>query len=1147
MEDLVARGPVPLRDATRLALDLLAACEERWTAWEAPGALDPAGVFVAEDASPGERRVSLAGSAAAEAPEPVRGAAPAGVQAVARVFAAMLAANGVSGSGRRDGSTATLEGSDAVALPAAARPLIACATMEGTPRPLRTWSALREALWNVLHVTEEGAALRAGSEARPLVGCLPGGAMPAGVVRRVQLGVRGRGGIRDAAWCAVRLPGGAAGQVVLTVDPEDGGTAHHARTFRCLWPGAELAAHGLPPPDASSTADTVVFALRAETVLVLEPLRLFEVTAVAAVHDTGCPLHFLAQLAEGTGTLGGPLLLGRLADAALRGLLERPGRPDTAIAGDALRAVRADEAWLRGEAAMERVEGSLRSLVPRLRAWLERRGAGPEAMNEVSRLSVRFGLSGRSDLVLPRGGEAPAIGELKSGSARRYDAGPADAGIAALRGAHAAQARMYGLLWSDAWMAAQGPEAPAPPKPVAVELFYAGSDDAYRLGPAAAELSRILASRNAMLDAFRRAAEGEPLPAAPVMAACDRCFQRGSCPRPGGDGRRTRGDGGAGDGETYARHFRRLLLRSVWHAQGVRREQLEPSARPARLAALTAEEGLELRLDGRAPRAASLVGAIRGALRPEEERPVLAHRGDPGALESFEAHIERAEGLAYRLRLSWPRPPWLVDGPGWTVEESRGFDNEREGFEGLARLAHRCDETLVAALAGARPVEPVAEAAGGALPAPPGGGAWHESQVEALRRGLWGGAIEPIQGPPGTGKTVFVGALVAALVAAGRRVVVGALTHNAADQAARRILGAGVRDLLRIGARSGSLLHAAAVAAGVDPALVFFEEFARKARGAAEARRRLLAAPVVVATCNRLGRLPFRGEFAAGGAPPFDVAVLDEATQVQEPAALAALALARRAVLVGDPRQLSCVEPAEAEWPPEAPVDARWREAGLGSLAQSLHERLCGLGFSTMLRRQHRMHERIMALPNRAFYGGALEAAPEAKARLLELEPARAGALPGWLATAIRPDEPLVLVDVPGGSDDRLNEREARLVAETAAALRRAGLDGARMGVVTPYRAQVALIRRTFAADEALRDVPVDTVERFQGDERDAILVSLVGGRPTGHLAHPNRINVTLTRARSKLIVFGDADGLSRDPLLGELVRQEETTRVAAP
>jgi len=356
-----------------------------------------------------------------------------------------------------------------------------------------------------------------------------------------------------------------------------------------------------------------------------------------------------------------------------------------------------------------------------------------------------------------------------------------------------------------------------------------------------------------------------------------------------------------------------------------------------------------------------------------------------------------------------------------------------------------------------------------------------------------------------------------------------------------------VRDLLRVGARPGaSVLTAALAAAGLDPATVLFEDFARQARDLGRAQARLFGAPVLVATCHRLARLPFRGRTSAGSRPLFDVAVLDEATQIAEPAALATIALAGRAVLVGDPQQLSCVEPSDAEWPPDV-VPEQLAAAGVAGLARSLHERLCTVRRSTMLRRQHRMHERIMALPNRAFYGGALEAAPSARARQLDVDPGRAGSVPAWLEVVLRPDEPLVLVDVPGGSEDRLNEREAVLVAEAAAALRRAGVDAGRLGIVTPYRAQVGLLRRLLAGDPLLAGIVVDTVERYQGDERDAILVSLVGGRPTGHLAHPNRLNVTLTRARSKLVVFGDAEGLSRDPLLAELVRQPETTRVPAP
>ena len=1146
MPELLARGPLPLRDATLVALDLLDAAEERWTVWEAPDSIEPSSVSLDLDGrSVGGRQAGFAAQPAQPVETTPSGPAPRGVRAVARLYAGLLGA---------DPGTVREGENGAATVSAAARPLLACALSDTGPRSLRTFGALREALWNVLHLTQQGATLAVGEQARTVRSCLPGGAMPGGVVRRVQLGVRGKAGVRDAAWCVVRLPGGDLGQAVLVVDPEAPGTAHHARTLRCLWPGAELTAWGLPEPDAGSAPDAPVFTLRPETSLVLEPLRLFEVTAVASSHDVDCPLHFLAQLTEGAGTLGAPLLLGRMADAALHGLLEHPERSNGAIAGDALRDGRADAAWL-AVGGGERLEGTLRTLVPNLRAWLERRNAGAEAMNEVPRLSLRFGLSGRSDLVLPRPDAPPAIGELKSGRARRYDAGLAAEGAAALRIYHAAQARLYALIWSDAWLAAASPAQEGAARALAAELFYAGSNEGYRLGPDPLDLSRILATRNAMLDVLRRAVDGDPLPSAPPLANCRNCYQRDTCPRPSA-GTRPLGsrsaptDAGESSerGAAYVRHFSRLLLRSVWHAQGLRRGQLEPSARPGRVASLTAEEGLALRFDRRSRRAVSLDGEVRGALRTEDDRSVLVHRGDPGALDAFEAEIERLEPQGYRLRLSWPRPPWLAEGPGWIVEETRRFEGERDAFEGLARLERRTDEELRTALvSGGEPAGPRTAASDLELPPPPFPGEWHPSQEEALRRGLGGGMLEPIQGPPGTGKTVFVGSLVAALVRAGRRVVVGALTHNAADQAARRIVEAGVHDLLRIGARPDSLLRTALAAAGVDPAHVFFEEFARRATSTATARARLTAAPVVVATCTRLGRLPWRGEFGPHGEPPFDVAVLDEATQIAEPAALATIALARRAVLVGDPMQLSGVEPAESEWPPEPVADPQLREAGVAGLAWSLLERLCAQGRATMLRRQHRMHERIMALSNRAFYGGLLEAAPEARARLLDVDPARAGVLPAWLETVVRPEEPLVLVDVPQGSNDRLNEREGKLVAEAAAALRRAGLDASRIGVVTPYRAQVALLRRLLAAEPDLAGIPVDTVERFQGDERDAILVSLVGGRPTGHLAHPNRINVTLTRARSKLVVFGDAEGLSRDPLLAELVRQPETTRVASP
>jgi len=1130
LADRLASGPLDWGDAARLALDVVDALAERAGAWAGPDRIDPAAVLLDRPAGGGPPVFAALG-ATETSPDPEPSPVPRGVRAVVRLLLAMLGA----------GESALGAAEDGAGPPAAAlRPLLVRALRSGDARALGTWGGLREALWNALHLADPAAAP-------------DGTVLPAALVRRVQFDARGRHGRRDAVWCVVRGPGGGAAQAVLTVDPDDAGTAHHARTFRCLWPGAALAAYGLPAPAEGSTPERPVFPLRPETLLVLEPRRLFEVTAVAAAHEANCPANFLAGLLEGTGAISPALLGGRMADAALRVLLEHPEQPDTAVIGEALRATRADAAWIRAEAGRAQAEAILRRAVPQLRAWLDRRAAGPDTLNEVSRLSPRFGLSGRSDLVFPRPDGPPVVGELKSGPARHRDAprSAPGAAAAALRPSHATQARLYALLWTDAWRRAHPDPAGGAARLVSAELFYTGSGTAFRLGPEARELSLVLATRNAMLDVLRRAVDGEPLPPVPRFAACDRCWRRAACPCPP-DGRPALWGGGpdpasASPVRAYLGHFTRLLLRAVWHAQGERRRSLEPLALPSRRAQLAVETDLVLGFDAADPRAAMLAGELHGALHAEDGARVRAHRGDPGALEAFEADLTRAGRDGCELRLDGPRPPWVPPGPGWVVEPAGGFENEREGFEGLLRLRHRGDDPLVAALLGAaspgREPRPRIE-----LPAPPFPRGWHPSQAAALERALNGGPLELVQGPPGTGKTAFVGALVAALVAAGRRVLVGALTHNAADLAARRVVEAGATDVLRIGARgNATALREALVAAGVDPERAFLETVARRARDAGAVRARLLEARVVVANCHRLGRLPWRHEFRAGGDPPFDVAVLDEATQIPEPLALAALALARRAVLVGDPRQLSCVEPSAQEWAPEPASDPTLAAAGLGPLDRSLFERLCVVRSSAMLREQHRMHERIMALPNRAFYGGTLEAAPDVRARLLEIALPPEANRPAWLEAAARPDEPLVLVDVTGGADGRRNEREAERVAETAATLRRAGLAAEQVGVVTPYRAQVALIRRRLASDPALAPILVDTVERFQGDERDAILVSLVGARPTGHLAHPNRLNVTLTRARRKLVVFGDVAGLSADPVLAELARQPETTVVRAP
>jgi len=248
----------------------------------------------------------------------------------------------------------------------------------------------------------------------------------------------------------------------------------------------------------------------------------------------------------------------------------------------------------------------------------------------------------------------------------------------------------------------------------------------------------------------------------------------------------------------------------------------------------------------------------------------------------------------------------------------------------------------------------------------------------------------------------------------------------------------------------------------------------------------------------------------------FSLAVVDEATQAVEPAAYLALLRADRAVLAGDHLQLP---------PTVLAADAQ-------DLAVSLFERLARAqpGAMVTLAEQHRMNEQIMRYPSDALYGGKLRAHPSVARHALD-------------------DAPLELIDtagrgfeeeMPEDSDSKLNPGEAELVAAEVRKLLR--LVPARdIAVISPYDAQVQKLR------ELLNDageLEIDTVDGFQGREKEAVVVSLVRSNEQGDLgfvADIRRINVALTRARKKLVVVGDSATIARHPFHDGFVRYAES------
>ena len=442
-----------------------------------------------------------------------------------------------------------------------------------------------------------------------------------------------------------------------------------------------------------------------------------------------------------------------------------------------------------------------------------------------------------------------------------------------------------------------------------------------------------------------------------------------------------------------------------------------------------------------------------------------------------------------------------------------------------------------------------------------------DDQRDAVRRGL-GRDLSLVLGPPGTGKTRTLAELVQQAVARGERVLVTAASHTAVDNLAERLVRAGVK-LVRVG-------HPARVSPEMEEhtldALLERSDAASLARGwvrEAEAlkqklrqrekrkastwtERREVMSDVngLYASAKRATRDTQRGILdaasmiavtAAGSeswqvaGQRFDRVVLDEATQAPDPIALVALQQAPAAVLAGDPHQLPpTVIGEEAE--------------GLG-LSETFFERLAAgphaAELVTLLRVQHRMHEALMAYPNAATYGGALRAAPDVATAVLT-------EVPGVRADASR-EGPFVLLDAVGRGWEEEREGEdpstrnpgnaERVVAEVRRLVSR-GVTPGDIGVITPYQAQVRLIRDR-VVDLLDAGLEVSSVDGFQGREKLVIVVDLVRCNDEGEigfLRDVRRMNVALTRAKRWLLVLGDGGLMARHRYYKGLLEHAEQT-----
>jgi superfamily I DNA and/or RNA helicase len=443
----------------------------------------------------------------------------------------------------------------------------------------------------------------------------------------------------------------------------------------------------------------------------------------------------------------------------------------------------------------------------------------------------------------------------------------------------------------------------------------------------------------------------------------------------------------------------------------------------------------------------------------------------------------------------------------------------------------------------------------------------NKTQEEAVNRVLWAKDVAVVHGPPGTGKTTTLVEAIYETLRRENQVLVCAQSKMAVDWISEKLVDRGV-PVLRIGNPTRvndkmlSFTYERRFEAHPDYELLwairkairqlrehrkrgdekYHQKLNRLKDRATELEIRINAqlfgeARVIACTLVGSAHRLLDGQ-------KFGTLFIDEAAQALEAACWIPIRRCSRVIFAGDHCQL----------PPTVKSIAALK-AGLG---KTLMERIVEQKpeVVTLLKMQYRMNEEIMRFSSDWFYGNQVESAPEVKYRsILDLD------LPmEWVDTSrfdIPEDSDVSFKEeFVGESFGRINKAEAELtllalqqyfekIGKTRVLNER--LD---VGVISPYRAQVQYLRRLLKKREYFKPfrnlISVNTVDGFQGQERDIILISLVRSNDEGQigfLRDLRRMNVAITRARMKLIILGDAKTMTRHPFYRKLYQYIEALK----
>lgn len=424
------------------------------------------------------------------------------------------------------------------------------------------------------------------------------------------------------------------------------------------------------------------------------------------------------------------------------------------------------------------------------------------------------------------------------------------------------------------------------------------------------------------------------------------------------------------------------------------------------------------------------------------------------------------------------------------------------------------------------------------------------SQEKAVNEVLWAKDVAVVHGPPGTGKTTTLVEAIFETLRRESQVLVCAQSNMAVDWISEKLVDRGI-NVLRIGNPTRvndkmlSFTYERRFEAHPDyPQLWSIRKAIRELRQqrkhadswhqkmdrlksrATELELRIRSslfgeARVIASTLTGAANRVLEGE-------KYSTLFIDEAAQALEAACWIAIRKAGRVIFAGDHCQL--------------PPTVKSIMALKGGLGKTLMERIVENKPETvtLLKMQYRMNEQIMKFSSEWFYHGMVESAPTVSHRgILDYDTPMM-----WIDTAECDGKE----EFVGENFGRINRAEAELTLQTLQQyLEKIGKqrileESIDVGIISPYRAQVQLLRKELRKREFFRPyrhlLTVNTVDGFQGQERDIILISLVrsnDGGDIGFLRDLRRMNVAITRARMKLIILGSSETMTSHPFYKKL------------